>query len=94
VQRSRRIATSCSHDRLADKSDLVGSLCLARRSGRRGTTGRFVSTIVEGTRRLTQDECNQSKVSVVVGKVKVLDLLRNKTKTLTAGRHYIAKRRG
>ena len=65
-------------------------LWVSEKGGSWGTTGRYVSTTVQGTRWLTLDECSQSKVSVATGKVTVLDLVRHKTKTLTAGRHYTA----
>jgi hypothetical protein len=68
-------------------------LWVSEGGGSWGTNGRYVSTTVEGTRWLTQDECNQSEVQVAAGKVKVDDLVRNKTKTLTNGQHYTAKRR-
>jgi len=55
-----------------------------------GTNGRFVSTSVEGTAWLTLDECKRSEVKVTKGKVKVHDLVLNKTKTVSAGGHYIA----
>ena len=41
---------------------------------------------------ITLDECNQSDVQVVAGKVKVQDLVSHKTKILTAGHRYTAKR--
>jgi hypothetical protein len=69
-------------------------LWVSEGSGSWGTNGRYVSTSVEGTRWLTQDQCNQSEVRVAAGKVKVHDLVRNKTKILTAGQHYTAKRHG
>jgi hypothetical protein len=68
-------------------------LWVSETGGSWGTNGRYVSTTVEGTHWLTQDECNQSEVQVVAGKVKVNDLVTHKTKTLTAGQHYTAKRR-
>jgi hypothetical protein len=68
-------------------------LWVSEKGGSWGTNGRYVSTTVEGTRWLTQDECSRSTVSVAAGKVKVLDLVRRKTKTLTGGQHYIAKAR-
>jgi hypothetical protein len=67
-------------------------LWVSESGGSWGTNGRYVSTTVEGTHWLTQDECNQSKVQVVAGKVKVQDLVTHKTKTLSAGQHYTAKR--
>lgn len=68
-------------------------LWVSEKGGSWGTNGRYVSTTVEGTRWLTQDECRRSTVSVATGKVKVLDLVRHKTNTLTAGRHYTATAR-
>jgi hypothetical protein len=68
-------------------------LWVSEHGGSWGTNGRYVSTTVEGTRWLTLDECNRSEVQVAAGKVKVHDLLNNRTKTLTAGQHYIAQRR-
>ena len=66
-------------------------LWVSEHGGNWGTNGRYVSTTVQGTRWLTQDECNQSEVQVATGKVKVNDLVRKQTKTLTAGKHYTAK---
>jgi hypothetical protein len=68
-------------------------LWVSESGGSWGTNGRYVSTTVEGTHWLTQDECNQSEVQVLTGKVKVNDLVTHKTKTLTAGQHYTTKRR-
>jgi len=58
-----------------------------------GTNGRYVSTSVEGTRWLTLDECDRSEVEVAAGKVKVRDLVNDKTRVLTAGQRYVAARR-
>jgi hypothetical protein len=71
-------------------------LWVSEHGGSWGTNGRYVSTTVEGTHWLTLDECNQSEVQVVSGKVQVHDLVHNKTKVLTAGQHYTAaaKRHG
>jgi len=66
-------------------------LWVSEHGGSWGTNGRYVSTTVQGTSWLTLDECGQSEVQVSTGKVKVHDLVRNKTKTLTAGKHYTAK---
>jgi len=68
-------------------------LWVSEHGGSWGTNGRYVSTSVEGTHWLTLDECNQSRVTVVAGKVKVHNLISNKTKTLTAGESYVAARR-
>jgi hypothetical protein len=69
-------------------------LWVSEHGGSWGTNGRYVSTTVEGTHWLTLDECNQSEVQVLAGKVKVQNLVSHKTKILTAGQHYTAKRHG
>jgi hypothetical protein len=65
-------------------------LWVSDHGGQWGTNGRYVSTTVEGTRWLTLDECSKSEVRVTSGRVKVHDLIHNKTKLLTAGATYIA----
>jgi hypothetical protein len=67
-------------------------LWVSEHGGSWGTNGRYVSTTVEGTHWLTLDECDQSEVQVVAGKVKVYDLVSHETRILTAGQHYTAKR--
>jgi len=67
-------------------------LWVSDNGGSWGTNGRYVSTTVEGTHWLTLDECNQSRVTVAAGKVKVHDLIHKKTKVLTAGKTYVAAR--
>lgn len=83
-------AAVASHGKHGPKSR---HLWVSEHGGSWGTNGRYVSTSVEGTRWLTLDECGRSEVKVAAGKVKVRDLARKKTKTLTAGQHYTAKRR-
>lgn len=61
--------------------------------GNWGTTGRYVSTVVEGTHWLTEDECGRSEVQVVEGRVQVRNLATDKTKLVTAGEHYTATAR-
>jgi hypothetical protein len=68
-------------------------LWVSETGGKWGTNGRFVSTSVEGTTWLTVDECTQSQVKVTAGKVKVRDLVRKKTKTVSAGKQYVAKKK-
>ncbi len=68
-------------------------LWVSEHGGSWGTNGRYVSTSVEGTRWLTLDECNRSKVSVAAGKVRVRDLVDDTSKILTAGKSYVAVRR-
>jgi hypothetical protein len=67
-------------------------LWVSESGGSWGTNGRYVSTTVEGTRWLTLDECDRSEVRVAAGRVKVHDLIHNKTKILTAGKTYVAAR--
>ncbi len=65
-------------------------LWVSEKEGSWGTDGRYVSTSVEGTAWLTLDECTRSEVKVTAGKVKVLDLVRRKTKTVSTGHSYVA----
>ena len=51
---------------------------------------RYASTSVEGTTWLTLDECRRSEVKVTAGKVSVRDLVRKKTRTIRAGKTYVA----
>ncbi len=66
-------------------------LWVSETGGKWGTNGRYVSTTVQGTTWLTLDECTRSEVKVTAGKVKVLDLTRKKTKTVSAGGTDVAK---
>lgn len=59
-----------------------------------GTTGRYVSTTVEGTHWLTSDECTSSSVTVTQGTVAVLDLVTHRTTVVHAGKHYVAGNHG
>ncbi len=68
-------------------------LWVSENGGKWGTTGRYVSTVVQGTHWLTQDECTRSEVQVVTGRVQVRNLVAHETKTLTAGQHYAAASR-
>src|SRR5580692_2077188 len=85
-ERASSVATSATR-RSGSRSR---HLWVSEHGGNWGTTGRYVSTTVEGTRWLTIDECSRSEVKVAAGKVLVEDLLRRRAKTLTAGQHYIA----
>jgi hypothetical protein len=62
----------------------------AEHGGAWSTNGRYVSTTVEGTRWLVVDECDRSVVKVAEGRVKVRDLVRERTTTIRAGHDYIA----
>ncbi len=53
-----------------------------------GTTGRYVSTAVEGTQWLTADTCSSSSVDVTQGVVAVTDLITHRTVVVRAGQHY------
>lgn len=55
-----------------------------------GTSGRYVSTTVEGTRWLTTDECHRSRVAVAEGVVLVHDLVHHTTTSVAAGHEYVA----
>ena len=65
-------------------------LWVSEGGGSWGTNGRFVSTSVEGTTWLTLDECTKSEVKVTAGKVQVRDLVRRRTRTVSAGHSYVA----
>jgi hypothetical protein len=67
-------------------------LWVSEGGGAWGTNGRYVSTSVEGTRWLTIDRCSRSVVEVAEGRVEVRDLVRRRTRTVTAGHTYIASR--
>jgi hypothetical protein len=67
-------------------------LWVSDNGGNWGTKGRYVSTTVEGTRWLTRDECSRSVVEVAAGRVRVRDLIRHRTRTITAGETYTATR--
>jgi hypothetical protein len=68
-------------------------LWVSEGGGNWSTTGRYVSTSVEGTSWLTHDQCTNSRVTVASGKVKVDDLILNRSRTLSAGETYTARRR-
>jgi uncharacterized repeat protein (TIGR01451 family) len=54
------------------------------------TKGRFASASVRGTFWLTQDRCDGTLTQVLEGTVGVLDTVRNKTVSVTAGQSYLA----
>lgn len=60
--------------------------------GHWGTSGRYVSTTVEGTRWLTADSCRQSSVKVAEGTVLVRDLIHGTSVSVSAGHSYVASR--
>jgi hypothetical protein len=86
-RRAGHAATTSSPARHGPRSR---HLWVADHGGNWGTNGRYVSTTVEGTSWLTIDECGRSEVEVLAGRVRVHDLVRNTTKTIVAGKHYIA----
>jgi hypothetical protein len=57
------------------------------------TSGRYVSTTVEGTSWLTQDECARSEVAVASGRVNVRNLISGRTRIVSAGQTYLASPR-
>ena len=83
-------SASASRHRSGPKSR---RLWVSEHGGSWGTNGRYVSTSVEGTRWFTLDECERSEVKVEAGKVAVRDLVRNRTKVLSAGGRYVATRK-
>jgi hypothetical protein len=54
------------------------------------TTGRFASASVRGTFWLIQDRCDGTLTQVVEGTVDVLDSVRKKTVSVSAGQSYLA----
>jgi hypothetical protein len=62
-------------------------------SGSWATVGRFVTTSASSTTWMTLDECSRSLAKVTQGRVKVRDLVKRKTKSVTAGHSYIADAR-
>jgi|GEM_PF-6191978 hypothetical protein len=78
---------------LAAKHDSKPSsrrLWVAETGGSWGTSGRYVSTTVEGTHWLTLDECDRSEVKVLAGRVRVLDLVSKITRIVSTGQQYVA----
>lgn len=69
-------------------------LWVSEGGGNWSTTGRYVSTSVEGTSWLTQDQCARSKVRVASGRVEVRDLILKRVRVVSAGHTYTAARRG
>jgi hypothetical protein len=65
-------------------------LWVSEHGGSWGTNGRYVSTSVEGTQWLTIDECGRSLVVVTEGTVRIRDLIRRRTRTVSAGHRYVA----
>jgi hypothetical protein len=59
--------------------------------GRFRTRGRYAAATVRGTGWTTTDYCDGTLVSVQRDVVSVLDLVRHKTVTVTAGHSYFAK---
>ena len=67
-------------------------LWVSESGGNWSTSGRYVSTSVEGTKWLTQDECGRSLVRVASGKVKVRDLIRKRTRIVSGGQTDVVRR--
>ena len=83
----KALASSATHSKHSS-GPKSRHLWVSEGGGSWGTNGRYISTSVEGTRWLTLDGCTRSEVKVAAGKVKVHDLVRNRTKTVTAGKRY------
>lgn len=64
-------------------------LWVSENGGHWSTTGRYVSTTVEGTRWVTSDQCNSSEVRVAVGRVRVRDLVRGTIRIVSAATHIV-----
>jgi hypothetical protein len=60
-------------------------LWVSEHGGNWGSTGRYVSTTVQGTRWLTLDKCYHSEVRVAEGRVRVRNLITGVSKVLSAG---------
>jgi hypothetical protein len=60
-------------------------LWVSEQGGNWGSTGRYVSTTVQGTRWLTLDKCYHSEVRVAEGRVRVRNLITGVSKVLSAG---------
>lgn len=69
---------------------LTRHLRVGEKGGRWGTTGRYVSTTVEGTEWSTTDDCARSIVKVYSGRVKVRNLLTRTSRVVRAGHAYTA----
>jgi hypothetical protein len=61
--------------------------------GRFRTKGRHGAATVRGTRWLTEDRCDSTKITVRRGSVLVRDLVKRKNKVVKAGRSYVARKK-
>jgi hypothetical protein len=87
--------TGCPHPRRgangrkraagAERRPRSRRLWVSERGGNWGSTGRYVSTTVQGTRWLTLDKCYHSEVRVAEGRVRVRNLITGVSKVLSAG---------
>jgi hypothetical protein len=68
-----------------------GRRLLGNAHGRFRTRGRYSSATVRGTRWLTEDSCVGTRTKVLLGTVKVLDLVKHKTVVVKAGHSYLAR---
>lgn len=55
------------------------------------TKGRYASATVRGTKWLTADRCDGTLIRVAAGAVSVRDFVKHRSRTLRAGRHYLAR---
>jgi len=61
--------------------------------GKFRTRGKYTAATVRGTKWLTEDHCDSTRVSVSEGLVAVRDLVRRKTVMVAAGESYTARKR-
>jgi thrombospondin type 3 repeat protein len=59
--------------------------------GRFRTRGRRAAATVRGTKWLTEDRCDRTKITVRRGSVTVRDFVKRKTKVVKKGRSYVAR---
>jgi len=83
---ARRARAGAVHGRRARRRHLW----VSETGGSWSTSGRYVSTTVEGTNWLTQDECARSEVAVASGRVEVRNLITGRTRIVSAGQTYVA----
>jgi hypothetical protein len=62
-------------------------------TGSFATNGRYAAATVRGTIWFTQDRCDGTLIRVRVGRVEVLDRVRNRRVILGAGQSYLARAR-
>ncbi len=61
--------------------------------GRFRTRGRNAAATVRGTRWLTEDRCDRTKITVRRGSVTVRDFVKKRNKIVKQGRSYVARKK-